>query len=240
MSEAGGNVAYFRVDRNSSFAGPILPIGLPSAGQEVFLADPFGEPVAPGEIGEIVVRSDFLATGYYRRPELTAHRFRTSSMDGRRELWTGDLAHLTPEGRLMLDGRKDDQVKILGHRVDLAGVESNFRSLPGVHDVRVLARRKSEEADQLLAFVIPVNTEVTADSISLKLSNLIAAPVPPRVILVASFPLNSGGKIDRAQLLQLAAGSSTHPSSARARDETERELAKIWTSVPGSRRDWCL
>jgi amino acid adenylation domain-containing protein len=233
MSEAGGNVAYFRVDRDMHFTGPVLPIGRPAAGQEVFLADACGELVAPGETGEIIVRSDFLATGYYRRPELTSQRFSSSSVDGRRELRTGDLAHLTPEGRLMHDGRKDDQIKILGHRVDLAGLESVLRSFPDVREVRVLPGPQTGGTDQLLAFVVPADTKVTAGSIGLELSNRLTAPVLPKVLLLDRLPLNSGGKIDRAQLLQLAAGNSTLPSSAHARDETERQLAKIWGSVLG-------
>jgi amino acid adenylation domain-containing protein len=230
ISEAGGNVAYLRTDRESAFAGPLLPIGSPSEGQDVFLADDFGKPVPHGEVGEIVVRSEFLATGYYRRPELTARKFRTSA-DGRRELWTGDLGHMTPEGWLMHDGRKDDQVKILGHRVDVAGLEAMLHSIPDVREARVLPLRNSGKAEGLFAFVVPTGPAVTAGSIRNKLSELVVAPVLPRVLLLESLPLNAGGKIDRARLLQLAAESSS--LSCPPRNETERELAGIWRSVLG-------
>lgn len=233
VSEAGGNVAYLRVERDLAFEGPLLPVGAPSPGQEIFLADETGQAVAPGEVGEIVVRSQFLATGYYRRPDLTARKFRTFDADGRRELWTGDLGHLTPEGWLMHDGRKDDQVKILGHRVDIAGLESIIHSIPDVHEARVLARRNEGRADELFAFVVPASPGITAASVRIKLSELITAPVIPRVIVIERLPLNSGGKIDRARLLQLAAEGKTLPYSSRPRNKTERELAKIWNSVLG-------
>ena len=235
VSEAGGNVAYLKVERDSAFAGPLLPVGTPSPGQEVYLADAFGKPVAPGEVGEIVVRSDFLATGYHRRPDLTSQRFRVSRLDGRRELWTGDLGHMTPGGLLMHDGRKDDQVKILGHRVDVAGLESILRSLPEVKEAKMLARQNPGEASELLAFVVPADSGFTAGLIRLKLKELVAAPVFPRVLLTERLPLTPGGKIDRERLFHLAEESSAPPSSSLPRNDTERELAQIWSSVLGVR-----
>ena len=231
ISEAGGNVAYLKIDRESAFSGPVLPIGSPSAGQDVFLADSRGKPVAQGEVGEIVVRGEFLAAGYYRRPDLTARKFRTSGADGRRELWTGDLAHMMPEGWLMHDGRKDDQVKINGHRVDVAGLEAILHSIPEVREARVLTFRTSAEAEGLVAFVVPADPAVKAGFIRRKLSELYVAPVIPRVLLLECMPLNHSGKIDRARLLQLAAEST--PLSCPPRNETERELAKILSSALG-------
>ncbi|MGO9593510.1 MAG: AMP-binding protein [Steroidobacteraceae bacterium] len=231
ISEAAGNVAYFRMDRKLPLSGQLLPVGLPSAGREVFLADSSGGAVEPGDAGEIVVRSDFLATGYYRRPHLTAQKFRTPRVDGRRELWTGDLGHFTPEGWLMHDGRRDEQVKIRGHRVDIAGLESALCSLAGVHDARVLRRQRAGEADDLIAFVVPVDSGISSDVIRRQLSDVVSSPVLPRVVILDHLPLSPSGKISRAQLLDLAAEPSCQRPSTGPRDEMEREVAEIWKSV---------
>jgi acyl-coenzyme A synthetase/AMP-(fatty) acid ligase/thioesterase domain-containing protein/acyl carrier protein len=231
ISEAAGNVAYFRMQQTLSLPGQLLPVGLPSTGREVFLADSCGGAAESGETGEIVVRSDFLATGYYRRPHLTSQKFRPSPVDGRRELWTGDLGHFTPEGWLIHDGRRDDQVKIRGHRVDIAGLESALCSLAEVHDARVLRRQRDDEADDLIAFVVPVDSGISSDVIRRQLSHVVSSPVLPRVVILEHLPLSPNGKISRAQLLDLAARPIDQRPSAGPRDQMERDVADIWKSV---------
>jgi amino acid adenylation domain-containing protein len=231
ISEAAGNVSYFRMDQTLSLSGQFLPVGSASAGREVFLADSSGAAVESGETGEIVVRSDFLATGYYRRPELTAQKFRSSPIDGRRELWTGDLGHFTPQGWLVHDGRQDEQVKIRGHRVDIAGLESALCSLPGVRDARVLRRQRDDESDDLIAFVVPVAPEISSDVIRRQMNEAVSLPVLPRVVMIDQLPLSPSGKISRAQLLELASQPMLQQPSAGPRDQMEREVTDIWKSV---------
>ena len=73
-----------------------------------------------GEIGEIAVRSDYLASGYWRRPELTKARFTPAPDDETQRIYlTGDLGHIEPDGCLKHLGRKDFQVKVRGNRVDV-------------------------------------------------------------------------------------------------------------------------
>jgi len=231
ISEAAGNVAYFRMHQTLCLSGQLLPVGFTSAGRDVFLADSSGAAVESGEAGEIVVRSDFLATGYYRRPDLTSQKFRPSPVDGRRELWTGDLGHFTPEGWLMHDGRRDEQVKIRGHRVDIAGVESALCSLAGVHDARVLRRQLDDESDDLIAFVVPVASGTSSEVIRRQLSDVVSSPVLPRIVILDQLPLSPSGKISRAQLLDLAAQPIHQQPAAGPRDQMEREVADLWKSV---------
>jgi amino acid adenylation domain-containing protein len=233
ISEAAGNVAYFRMHQTLSLSGPFLPVGSASAGRDVFLADSSGRAVESGGTGEIVVRSDFLATGYYRRPQLTAQKFRISPVDGRRELWTGDLGHFTPEGWLVHDGRRDEQVKIRGHRVDIAGLESALCSLAGVRDARVLLRQGNDGSDDLIAFVVPVAAEIGSEVIRRQLNDVVSSPVLPRIVMIDQLPLNPSGKISRAQLLELATQPVHQQPLAAPRDQMEREVIDIWKSFLG-------
>ena len=79
----------------------------------------------------------------------------------------------------MHDGRRDEQVKIRGHRVDIAGLESALCSLAGVHDARVLRRQRDDEADDLIAFVVPVASGMSSDAIRRQLVMSSARPCFP-------------------------------------------------------------
>jgi amino acid adenylation domain-containing protein len=104
--------------------GPIS-VGAPSPGVRVDILDDAGAPVADGGIGELWIGGRGVARGYHRRPELTAAYFSaaSSSPDGRRYR-TGDMARREVDGRITLHGRRDDQVKVRGHRVELGEVEA--------------------------------------------------------------------------------------------------------------------
>src|SRR4030095_6930896 len=101
--------------------------------------DGAGVPVATGEIGEITVRSRYLAEGYWRQPELTASSFRRGP-GGVRTYRTGDLGRLRADGCLEHLGRKDFQLKIGGNRVEAAEVEAALLEVPGVKEATVATR----------------------------------------------------------------------------------------------------
>ena len=91
-----------------------------------------------GEIGEIVVRSRYLAAGYWGRPDLTAAAFRADVHDERRTYHTGDLGRLRPDGCLEHLGRKNFQHKIRGHRVEVADIETALLAHSAIRDAVVV------------------------------------------------------------------------------------------------------
>jgi amino acid adenylation domain-containing protein len=130
--------------------GPI-PIGRPLGTVDVRLLGPDGEPVPPGEAGEIVVAGTGVARGYRQRPELTARRF---GVDGAvRTYRTGDLARRNADGQLEFLGRIDRQVKIRGHRIEPDEIERVLLRHPDVRQVAVVAVRPPGQAAQLVAYV---------------------------------------------------------------------------------------
>ena len=110
-------------------------IGHPLAGEECLVADPHDRPLPPGVPGRLLILGAGVGSGYWRRPDLTADRFR--EYDGRAGYDTGDLAVLDPEHGLRFLGRADGQVKILGQRIELAEIESVLRAHPAVRDALV-------------------------------------------------------------------------------------------------------
>ena len=102
-----------------------LPIGVPLPDKDVLLLDDSDHPTADGEIGHIVVRSQYLALGYWRQPRLTAAAFVRDPNGTGRLYKTGDLGMRLPDGTMMHMGRRDSRVKIRGHRIELS--ESSWR-----------------------------------------------------------------------------------------------------------------
>ena len=115
-----GLVRQYVVSAETPVPASVLPVGYAVEDMEIVLLDEAGQERAAGEVGEIAVRSRYLATGYWRRPDLTADAFAAApGRDGVRVYRTRDLGRMAPDGCLEHLGRKDFQAKIRGQRVDV-------------------------------------------------------------------------------------------------------------------------
>jgi len=117
-----------------------IPIGYPLPGNCLALIDEYGRTTPPGEIGELVVASRYVALGLWADGRCAAGNIECIGTPPCRLFRTGDLVRQRPDGLLERIGRKDRQVKIRGDRVDLDGVEAILRQHPLVRDVAALAR----------------------------------------------------------------------------------------------------
>jgi amino acid adenylation domain-containing protein len=117
-----------------------IPIGYPLPGNRLALIDEFGRATPPGEVGELLVASPYVALGIWVDGRCAARAIETGGTRTYRLFRTGDLVRQRPDGLLERMGRKDRQVKIRGSRVDLEGVEAFLRRHPQVRDAAVLAR----------------------------------------------------------------------------------------------------
>ena len=122
----------YSIDMNTVLPWPQVPVGYAEEDKEVVVIDDDGKPVAPGEEGEIVVRSAFMAMGYWRNPEDTARRFIPPHESGGQSMYrTGDRGYFLEDGVLACTGRRDQQVKVMGNRVELGEIEHGSRSASG-------------------------------------------------------------------------------------------------------------
>ncbi len=135
-----------------------IPIGYPLPGNRLALIDEYGRSTPPGEVGELVVGSSYVALGLWVNGRCAAGAIESNGSPPCRLFRTRDLVRQRPDGLLERIGRKDRQVKIRGTRVELDGVEAVLRQHPLVGDVAALARPaiKTNGADgevNLVAYV---------------------------------------------------------------------------------------
>jgi D-alanine--poly(phosphoribitol) ligase subunit 1 len=184
----------------------VLPIGYPKPGTAVFVAaEGRLEALADGQRGEIVIAGDNVSPGYLGRPELTALRF--ADYHGERAYLTGDIGHVQ-DGLVFFDGRRDDQVKLNGHRIELGDVEANLCALDGVRDAVVLPVLRNGQVDSLAAFVITESAAPAPDGagalgLRTRLGDRVPSYMLPRTIrFVDQFPTTANGKVDRRKLAE--------------------------------------
>ena len=184
----------------------VLPVGYPKPGTAVFVASEGSlEALADGERGEIVIAGDNVSPGYLARPALTAQRF--TDFNGQRAYRTGDIGHVQ-DGLVFYDGRRDHQVKLNGHRVELGDIEANLCALEDVHDAVVLPVLRNGHVDSLAAFVIaigegPASHGSGSQWLRARLGDRVPAYMLPRVVrFVDRFPMTANGKVDRRKLVE--------------------------------------
>jgi len=212
-----------------------VPLGYAVADKEILLLDESGAEVALGQVGEIAVRSKYIASGYWQRADLTRAAFLTEpSGSAERVYLTGDLAIMRLDGCLIHMGRKDFQVKIRGNRVEVTAVESALLKLESVQTAAVHPQDDHAGGQRLIAYIVPApGRTLTLPEIRSALApSLPEYMIPSALVLLDALPLVPNGRLDRAAL----------PLPARTRrflsqtyispdSEIERQLASIWEEV---------
>ncbi|WP_218133865.1 non-ribosomal peptide synthetase, partial [Lentzea fradiae] len=197
-----------------SHPGATVPVGRGVGGAELLVR--VGERRAGvGEIGEIVVRTPYLALGYPGDPGLTAARF------GAGEYRTGDLGRYRPDGTVVPQGRADRQLKVRGHRIEPGELESRLLRHPAVTAAHVLA-----DGDVLVAHLTGEEQEL----LGWCRAELPEHLVPGRVEWWDRFPITANGKLDAAAL----AARRVHAAPVAPRTDAEHAVLAIWRDVlPG-------
>ncbi|HEX7333866.1 MAG TPA: amino acid adenylation domain-containing protein [Pyrinomonadaceae bacterium] len=210
-----------------------IPIGKPMAGAKAMLVNAKGDPSEPGTIGEIYVRTPYRSLGYYNQPELTQKSFVPDPFGDDEIVYkTGDLARVLEDGNYEFLGRKDQQVKIRGIRVELGEIENLMRGHEGVRDVAIVDRDDANGFKYLCAYVVFEDERETNPA---ELRDYLATYLP-EYMLPSSFvpmqelPRTISGKLDRRALP--APGQARREDTYVApRTPVEEVLAGIWSDV---------
>jgi amino acid adenylation domain-containing protein len=189
---------YYIVNRNFS-DDESLPIGKPCKNTDVFLLDENNHLIMNQDIqGEICVRGTSLSHGYWNSSEKTDAFFCQNPINPHypeKIYRTGDLAHYNEQDELIFDGRKDFQIKHLGHRIELGEIEAMASSFSSIKTV-------SADYDTIKQEIILFYSgDVIEKDLRLRLlGQLPKYMVPTRYLKIEQFPYNDNGKIDRKKL----------------------------------------
>jgi amino acid adenylation domain-containing protein len=224
-------ICQYFLDRHVALEGARVPVGYPVAGMEVLLRADEGQQVGAGQVGEIVVRSRHLASGYWRDSERTEAAFQPDPQQPEVRLYrTGDLGLLRPDGCLEYLGRKDEQVKIRGQRVETAEVEAALLALGTIREAAVVGRQTASGDQQLVAYAVPMTTAPTWGAIRQALKDKLPDyMIPSAFVFLERLPLTSTGKVDRRALPPPAGGRPALDNAyAPPRNLVQGLLKDIW------------
>jgi len=232
LSEAG-NVAYFSFGAGETVPDGPLAVGRPFDGIELQIIGVDGRPAAPGDAGEIVVHSPYIAQGYWRDAALTAKRF-FRDPQAVPMLHSGDLGRINGDGIVEFLGRSDTRVKIHGFSVELEEVELALRRAPGVERT-VVSAFESRHGAELVAYVQPRGGAVlTSASLRRAMRELLPWYMVPSIFqIIGDFPLTPHGKVDRGKLLESLPPVVLHSRSTGFETENEALVASIWSEAFG-------
>src|SRR6185295_169162 len=226
---------------------PRMPIGCPLPGNRLALIDEHGRNTPPGEVGELIVASPYVALGHWVDGGCAAGSFESNLAPSCRLFRTGDLVRQRSAGLLERIGRKDRQVKIRGARVDLDGVEATLRRHPLVRDVGALARPaiNTSGGDGGVTLVAYVSARGGPHAGLLDdLKEMMRSAPPPmrpgRIYLVHEIPRLPSSKLDVRALMALDEGNvqneranvaaAAEPGPADG-DGIARTVAQVWQEV---------
>ncbi|MEU4403164.1 amino acid adenylation domain-containing protein [Streptosporangium sp. NPDC023963] len=218
--------AWYEIPAGLRESAEPVPAGRGIEGSELVVVAGHGGRAGVGELGEVVVRSANLATGYLDAG-LTRLRFTGDAFA------TGDLGRLNPDGTVTIAGRRDDQVKIRGFRVELGEVEAALSAHPEVRAAAAVADRDERRETVLHAYAVPRRPGLAAPRLLDHLRAVLPEhAVPAEVIVVPTLPLTPNGKVDRAALRPPASRPGGE-AGGEVSGPTERAVAEVWRAVLG-------
>ncbi|MFN8548649.1 MAG: AMP-binding protein [Candidatus Eisenbacteria bacterium] len=177
-------------------------VGIAIPDTELWLVDENNRRVAPGEVGQLVIRGATVMAGYWEKPEETARKLKPGPLPGERVLYTGDFCRLDEEGYLYFVARMDDVIKSRGEKVAPKEVESALMNVAGIKEAAVIGVPDEILGQAVKAFVV-LEAGVTMterDAIKECQRRLESFMVPKHVEFVADLPKTTTGKIKKTDL----------------------------------------
>jgi acyl-coenzyme A synthetase/AMP-(fatty) acid ligase/thioesterase domain-containing protein/acyl carrier protein len=214
------------------------PIRYTDVGQGISIVGPDGNPVSPGDTGEIVATNPTVGIGYWNERTLTAERFDLGPGQ-LRTFRTGDLGRFAEDGALELAGRSDTRVKVRGVNVELVNVEDALISHPDITDVAVSVIDRAGGGNTLVAYYVPrPGSFPGAGSLRRHVAaRLPSANVPTQFNIVNELPRTGSGKVDRTQLQRSSAelldfvgrrqDQSTKPPTSKIEHQLHDRIRKL-------------
>lgn len=231
-------------------------LGTPLGGTRAYVLDVNGQPLPAGLPGELYIGGAQVARGYHGRPDLTAAQFVPDPFGrepGGRLYRTGDIVRRSPDGLIEFLGRRDDQIKVRGFRVEPGELESALRGHPDVYQAVAVAREHPAGGPALVGYLVPTDhatfrREAVAEMLRERLP---AHLTPAALVVLPELPLTPHGKLNRAALPPVPASEQSpappvpaaesrtgqdEDSTATGGTTLERQVAEAWKHLLGRDR----
>ena len=213
-----------------------IPIGRPIVNTSLYVLDEQLRNVPIGDKGELFIGGRGVARGYLGKPELTAERFLANPFQrhsSERIYRTGDLARYRSDGNVEFLGRVDNQVKILGFRIEPEEIEIVLGRHPSVNAAAVVAIDASSGGKELIGYVEPkVPDSVTVAELRIYLQRRLPGHmVPTGLFILDALPTTPNGKTDRKTLAERSRGAGGESAPAASPDGIEQLIVKICDEI---------
>ncbi|WP_166922948.1 non-ribosomal peptide synthetase [Flavobacterium poyangense] len=235
-TEVTVDVTYYDCSAFSSKLKKV-PVGKPIENTRLYLLNKHKKFTPMGMVGELYVAGIYVSNGYYNANELNAEKFVTiENFNTTRFYKTGDFARWQPDGNLDFIGRKDNQLKIRGIRIESADIEYQILKLNEVSQafVTVIQDPKTEN-DYLVCYIVPKNNSKPIRAVTIKEELKTKLPeyyMPDYFFFLDSFPLTTNEKIDTAKLPKFVNAEDSLTSEYVAPDsDLERRISLIWQEL---------
>ncbi|WPV63819.1 non-ribosomal peptide synthetase [Chitinophaga sp. LS1] len=209
-------------------------VGKPVSGNEVYIVNDEGRFCVPGEKGEILIAGAGVAKGYYNRDDLNQEKFRNIVLNGKtiRVYHTGDNGYLMGNGTVFLDGRKDGQVKIHGHRVELEEIKRALQQ-QGITDIFLKLIPSRSFGEELVCYYLSP-TEIDSQLWRKKLSETLPDyMLPVFFVRINTLPVTANGKVDYTAFPDPYLVINKVAGSNAVMNETETLIATTWSEILG-------
>jgi len=212
-------------------AAASVPIGRPMPGVAVRVVEDGGRVCAPGESGEILLVTELGSIGYIGDPEATAQRFTIDPLGtGTPAYRTGDIGRLNSSGELEFLGRRDNQVKIRGVRIEPEEVEAVMVRHPAVVHAAAITELGPDEEPRLVCFC-ELRFEIGATSLLDHAGKYLPRwMLPSRIVALSGLPLTANGKLDRVALRSWEQASPPMALTG-ARDDLEAQISSVFARI---------
>lgn len=236
-TEVSDDTSHFvMTEQPNSLTVPVMKRPFPNF--KLYVVDKNISPCPIGVIGDIYIAGFAVGRGYFNDKEKTNASFITNPIykgEYEKLYKTGDLGRYLSCGSLEFIGRKDHQVKVRGHRVELGDIENQLLKISGVNNAIVIDLLDELGQVFLIAYVdkkMTFSGELLSEEIKDQLKIVLPAYLVPRFVVVMPYlPLNSNGKIDRKKLSNPNLQSINNDKHIHPRNESEIKIVKIWEEL---------
>lgn len=210
-----------------------VPIGRPVTNTYAYILNESLQPVPDGVSGELYLGGIQVAAGYLGDDKRTAEKFLPDPFSGKGMMYrSGDIARRLPGNIIMYLGRTDDQVKIAGHRIELAEIENHLLAFNGIMSASAIVNENADGDKYIIACFVG-EAGISVSMIKDYMGKALPAYMQPYQYLhLDEIPLTGNGKVNRKAIIELLAQNTVSSLPGQViESEIAEELCVIWSEV---------